>query len=73
MTVYNGGCPAQLLDSLQHTTGKEDSTVIVILKELATLIVQDGTASEVVIVVDKVNLDACRAYKKSRAKSNISL
>jgi len=52
--------PAQLADRFQNATHKEQAAFVVVGKHCAFVVFQNGLALEVRVVVNEVNLNACR-------------
>ena len=59
VAVHDGGHPTQLLDRFEYATCEEDGTLVVVGESLARFGVgQHRFASEVVVVIDEVDLHA---------------
>ena len=60
MAVDNVRCPTQFFDGFQHTARKENHAVVVVAEFFAIGINGRAAPTEIVVVVDKIDLHACR-------------
>src|SRR5512135_230971 len=60
--MNNVGGPSQFLHSLDHSAGKEEGTLVIIIELLAGSVSHSMFSLEIILVVDEINLHPGRLY-----------